>query len=217
MRTNQFYDTWLFLIGQTNDHAITGVPWLMVAITWALLISSIWIARLNWVQDASQRTLYHVSNWIMRLLIAGMWLEGSLWKLPLPVSGGLSFWIGEETKHASFEIHKWLVTHVMIPALPVLNPVVFLIELGLAVSFALGILVRPMAALGMLFVLQLWFGLYRHPHEWPWSYVFLIFLQGQFLMHNAGRSLGLDALLVRNPWGPFKGDGAIAKLYARFA
>ncbi len=153
----------------------------------------------------------------MRLLIGGMWLEGSLWKLPLPVSGGLSYWIGEETKYASFEIHRWLVTNVMIPALPVLNPIVYLTELSLAVSFALGFCVRPVAAIGILFVLQLWFGLYLHPNEWPWTYIFLMFLQAQFLMNNAGRSLGLDAMLARKPFAPFAGDGPIATLYRRFA
>ena len=55
----------------------------------------------------------------------------------------------------------------------------------------------------MLFTLHLWLGLYRHPSEWPWLYIFLVFVQGYFFLDNAGKSLGLDALLARRPWGPF--------------
>jgi hypothetical protein len=78
-------------------------------------------------------------------------------------------------------------------------------------------MVRPLAVIGMLFVVHLWLGLYQHPHEWPWLYVFLIFVQGFFLLDNAGKSLGLDGLLARAPPGPFAGEGLIARLYRRLA
>jgi hypothetical protein len=73
-----------------------------------------------------------------------------------------------------------------------------------------------MAAVGILFTLHLWLGLYRHTHEWPWLYIFLVFVQAYFIMHHAGRSLGLDAMMTKRPWGPLKGDGVIASLYRRF-
>src|SRR5438552_2952112 len=76
------------------------------------------------------------------------------------------------------------------------RPVVprYLTELSLAVAFILGFLVRPLSVIGMLFVAQLWLGLYLHPGEWPWLYIFLIFVQGWFFLDNAGNSLGLDGL-----------------------
>jgi hypothetical protein len=92
---------------------------------------------------------------------------------------------------------------------------VFLTELSLAIAFILGFLVRPMGVVGILFVLHLWLGLYLHPAEWPWLYIFLIFGQGFFFLNNAGKSLGLDALLARAPVGPFAGDGVVARLYRR--
>jgi hypothetical protein len=61
----------------------------------------------------------------------------------------------------------------------------------------LGLFVRPMAAVGILFTLQLWLGLYQHPQEWPWEYMFLCFMMGFFLVDRAGMSLGLDALLAK--------------------
>jgi hypothetical protein len=153
----------------------------------------------------------------MRLMIGCMWFQGSLWKLPLPVSGGLSYWTQELSQYAAFDIHKWIATNVFIPLLPLINPLVYLTELSLAVAFMLGFMVRPLAVVGMLFVVHLWLGLYQHPHEWPWLYVFLIFVQGFFLLDNAGKSLGLDGLLARAPPGPFAGEGLIARLYRRLA
>jgi uncharacterized membrane protein YphA (DoxX/SURF4 family) len=99
----------------------------------------------------------------------------------------------------------------------VLDPLVYLTELSLAVSFILGFLVRPMAMIGVLFVTQLWLGLYRQPEEWPWLYVFLIFVQGFFAVTSAGKSLGLDGLLARNQGGPLPGDGFFARAYRKLA
>jgi hypothetical protein len=42
MRTNPFYDAWLFLIGATGDHEGSGVRWLLVALFLGLLIASAW-------------------------------------------------------------------------------------------------------------------------------------------------------------------------------
>ena len=47
MRTNPFYDAWLFLIGRTNDHEGSGVGLLLVIMFWALLLGSLWIAWRN--------------------------------------------------------------------------------------------------------------------------------------------------------------------------
>jgi hypothetical protein len=48
----------------------------------------------------------------------------------------------------------------------------------------------------MLFVTHLWLGLYRQAEEWPWTYVFLIFVQAFFVATDAGKSLGLDAVIA---------------------
>lgn len=219
MKTNPFYDAWLFLLGRTGDHGNAGpfFWWVLTLGFLALIAASLWIARVNWSRDPSQRSVEHVATWGMRFLIGTMWYQGSLWKLPLPISGGLDGWTRQLAEHAAFDVHKWIATNIFIPALAVINPLVYLTELSLAVSFMLGFLVRPMAAVGMLFTLHLWLGLYRHPGEWPWLYIFLVFVQGFFVLHSAGRSLGLDALIARRPPGPFKGDGLLARLYRRLA
>ena len=217
MRTNPFYDAWLFLMGQTEDHQKSGVGYLLTALFLALLIASLLIAWRNWREHPTQRTGEHLATWFMRVMIGSMWFQGSLWKLPLPVSEPFRFWTGELSNFAAFGWHRGFVTNVFLPLLPLINPLVYLTELLLAVSFILGFLVRPFAAIGMVFVLHIWLGLYHHPHEWPWLYIFLVFVQGFFLVHGAGRSLGLDALLSRKPSAPFAEDGAIIRLYRKLA
>ena len=217
MRTNPFYDAWLFLIGQTEDHQKSGIGYLLTALFLGLLIASVLLAYRNWRDNAMQRAGQHLATWFMRVMIGSMWFQGSLWKLPLPVSGGFQYWTEELSQYAAFEWHRAIATAVYLPLIKVIDPLVYLTELSLAVSFILGFLVRPLAAIGMVFVLHIWLGLYHHPHEWPWLYIFLVFVQGFFLVYGAGRSLGLDALLARKPFGPFVGDGAIARLYRRVA
>jgi hypothetical protein len=213
VRTNPFYDAWLFLIGSTPDHANSGVGPLLTLLFIALLVLSIWIARRNWQQDPGERTREHLGIWFMRVMIGIMWFQGSLWKLPLPVSGGFDGWTRALGENAAFAFHRWIATNIFIPLLPLINPLVFLTEMSLAIAYMLGFLVRPMGVIGMLFVTHLWLGLYLHPGEWPWTYVFLIFVQGFFVVTNAGKSLGLDALLARAPFGAFAGEGLIARLY----
>ena len=60
MRTNPFYDAWLFLTGNTSDHAASGVDWLLTVLYLALPVGSIAIAYRNWRQNASQRTMEHL-------------------------------------------------------------------------------------------------------------------------------------------------------------
>ena len=217
MRINPFYDAWQFLIGNTDEHRASGVGWLLTGFFVALLAASLWIAWKNWRRDAGQRTKGHLATWFMRVMIGVMFYQGSIWKLPFPVAGGFAAATRPIADHAAFEFHRWVAKTIFIPLLPVLDPLVYLTELSLAAAFILGFLVRPMAVVGMLFVAHLWLGLYRQPEEWPWLYVFLIFAQGFFVVTNAGKSLGLDAVVARSRSGPFAGDGLLARVYRKVA
>ena len=69
--------------------------------------------------------------------------------------------------------------------------------------------------LAVLFVTNLWLGIYRsgEPAEWPWSYVFLMMLMFLFALYAAGRSLGLDALLRREVPSVREGKGFIGRFF----
>ncbi len=217
MRTNPFVDAWLFLTGNTDEHRASGVGWLLTALFLALLAASIWIAWINWRREPAQRTKEHVATWFMRVVIGVMFYQGSIWKLPFPVAGGFEAATRPIAEYAAFAFHRWIAEHIFLQLLPVLDPLVYLTELSLALSFILGFLVRPMAVVGLLFVTHLWLGLYRQPEEWPWLYVFLIFVQGFFFVTGAGKSLGLDGLIARTQSGPLSGDGFVARVYRKLA
>jgi hypothetical protein len=46
-----------------------------------------------------------------------MWFEAMLWKLPLPVSGGLQYWTEQEATRAAFELCAEAGAMIM-PAMP---------------------------------------------------------------------------------------------------
>ena len=199
MRTNPFLDSWLFVIGATPDHEKIGsLKYVMVALFLGLLAASLWIAVVNWREDPGQRTGTHLTTFVCRVLIGGMWFQGCLWKLPFPVSEGFQYWLGQVGDNAAFEFHRVLVKTVLLPHLHLLDPIVFLAEISFAISLLLGFAVRLFAVLAALFALHLWLGLYLHPAEWGWNYVFMAMIHVQFVAYAGGRSLGLDAWLRRN-------------------
>src|SRR5215472_10468406 len=140
MRTNPLFDAWMFLIGATDDHNALGVfKYVFVALFALLLAASAWIAIVNWRQDPGQRTASHLSVFVCRVLIGSMWFQGCLWKLPLPVSGGFQYWLGQMVDNAAFEFHRALVKNILLPNLPFIDPLVFLAEISFAISLLLGI------------------------------------------------------------------------------
>lgn len=201
MSKNPVTDVWQFLTAATSDYLKLGNwRYLILAMFWALLVASIVIALQNWREDPEQRTGKHLGTWFVRVLIGCMWFEAMLWKLPLPASGGLQYWTEQEVTRAAFELHRTFVKDFLLPNLSVFGPLVFLAELTFAASMILGLAVRAVGVLALLFVLQLWLGIYLpgDPAEWPWSYIFLAMLMFLFSLYAAGRSLGLDAWLRRH-------------------
>jgi uncharacterized membrane protein YphA (DoxX/SURF4 family) len=206
MRTNPFFDTWLFLIGSTKDHDALGwFKYVFVALFLVYLIVALWLAWTNWRDDPGQRTGYHLTIFICRLLVGCMWFQGFLWKLPLPVSGGFQYWTGELGEYAAFQFHRDIVQTVFLPYIKIIDPLVFLTELSFATSLMLGFGVRLFALIAVAFSLHLWLGLYTNQAEWPWNYMFLALLHVLFVAVAAGRSLGADALLRRRQPGGLLG------------
>lgn len=190
MRTDPFSDAVLWLF---------DLRW-QAMLYWALLIASIIIAAINGFRDPEQRRGKCLAIWVFRLLIGAMWYQGTTWKLPLPVSDGFAFWLGETGKYAAFGFIRYLVVHVFEPLLPVVGTLIYFAELFFAVSITLGVLTRFGALLALGQATFLWLGLYQAPNEWPWNYVFLMIVHGFFIVTAAGRRLGLDAIL-REPDG----------------
>ena len=83
---------------------------------------------------------------------------------------------------------------LVLPNIAIFGPLVYAIEVAIAVSLILGLLTRLGAVLGALMAINLWLGLYNAPTEWTWTYMFLVVLELLYLLDPPGRSLGIDAL-----------------------
>jgi uncharacterized membrane protein YphA (DoxX/SURF4 family) len=188
-----------YLLGFTNKQA--GA----IYVFWLLLLGGIYIGLYNLRYDSEERTPAHAWMWIARLLIGGLWWQQTLWKMPPTytdnpdgVSGGLHFWVAEMVRNAAFSWHSAFVEKVIQPNFNFFAAQVYAGEVFISVSLLLGFFGRVGGAAGALMALNLWLGLYRHPAEWPWTYFFLIIIQITFAVMNGGRSLGLDAIMLRN-------------------
>jgi len=215
MPRNPFTDIWKFLTADTEDYlALGNWRFLVLALFLALIAASVVVAVRNWREDPAQRSGVHLGMWLSRVLIGCMWFEGMLWKLPLPVGDGLKFWTEQMALRAAFEVHREFVQNVLLPYLYLFGPVVFLAELTFASSLILGLGVRLVSAIAILFVLNLWLGIYipGNPAEWSWSYMFLALLLFLFSLHAAGRSLGFDAWLRRHVAAVRDGQGFLGRL-----
>lgn len=200
MRTDPFSDSVRFLVaGDPAQLALGQLRIPLAALLAVLLFASALVAVRAWQRDPAQRSVTHGWTAFCRVMMGLMWFQGALWKLPLPRSDGFAYWTGQLVEHAAFDVHRRLVRDVLLPNLGILQTATFAAEMGMAISLILGLWVRPFSLLGIAFALQLWLGLYHHPGEWPWLFWFMVFTLGLFAVHQAGRSLGVDAL--RRPPG----------------
>jgi uncharacterized membrane protein YphA (DoxX/SURF4 family) len=171
---------------------------------WLLTIASVVIAAVNLLRDSTQRSVLHLWNWLARFFIGALWWQQSLWKLPPTYtdnpdgSGGLRYWMGEMAKWACTSLQRHFVNDVVLPHFYFFAPQVYLSEVLIAFTLILGLFSRLGAIVGALMAINLWLGLYRSPAEWPWTYFFLIVVQIMFLVQRPGRSLGVDAILLRH-------------------
>jgi uncharacterized membrane protein YphA (DoxX/SURF4 family) len=189
MRENPLGNALAFLVA-------TDKLWFTV-IFWLLLLGSAVVALQAWRADPAQRSARHVAIGILRVIVACMWWQQSLWKIPPHYDWGLIHWMQEMVQHASTGLQSAFVRDLVLPNIAVFGPLVYAIEVFIAVSLILGVVTRLGAALGALMAINLWLGLYNAPGEWPWTYVFLVVIQILFAIDPPGRSLGLDALFRR--------------------
>jgi len=209
MRTDPFTDAVLFLAGDTDDHHRLGLLGVALAATFALaLVASLAIAVANWRADPLQRRGVNLWLWFVRLLMGAMWFEGSLWKLPLPVADGLRYWTEQLRDNSAFVWHHQFVTDFLLPNLIWLGPLVWLTEFAMGLALVLGFAVRLAGIVGILFTANIWIGVYHNTGEWPWTYAFIMLIEGTLVALRAGHALGLDAIVARRP-----GLGAFARLH----
>jgi len=169
-------------------------PGWFTPVFWLLLLAGLAIAVLVWRRHPAQRRARSLGICGLRMLMGAMWWQQTLWKFP-PHFDGLKYWMQQEADHAAIALQGNLVRDIVLPNIAVFGPLVYLVELLIAVSLLLGLFSRAGAALGLLMGLNLWLGLYSADNEWPWTYMFLVMIQAWFVIEPPGRVLGADLLL----------------------
>lgn len=201
--TTPVSDLIAFLTADTGDFLALGLwRFALLLLFYGLLAASLWLAAVNWREDPAQRSGTALWLCAVRVLIGCMWFQGTLWKLPFGEANGLHYWTEQMAGRAAFALHRELVTAVVLPNFALVDPLVYLAELGFAAALMLGLLVRVAGAAAALFTVNLWLGIYDKrpgdPDEWSWSYMFLILICGTLSVLAAGRALGADAWLRRH-------------------
>ena len=207
-------DVFNFLVGDTSDYGHLGpAKYLSVIFYLVLLVAGLIVAGRNWQDDPAQRTGRNVIVLAMRILAGAMWFQGTIWKLPLPVSGGFSYWLVQEGRYGAIPLYSALIRDVLVPNIALLQTPVYLLEIFFTVTLTLGFAVRLSGVVAALFTLQLWFGLYNDPTEWPWTYIAIVIAHAMFAVDEAGRRLGLDSLLRMRDAALVRGNGIVATAY----
>ena len=151
-----------------------------------------------------------VAEWFIalsRIVIGYMWFNQTLWKLP-PTFGctanfafttdiaqptsGLCDFIGRQATYGAIEPYRAFLTGFVMPNIQLVGWCVYLMELAIAISLLFGLLTRLGGLLGALQGVNLAIGFIGVPHEWVWTYIFLILLNLLFAAVGAGRHLGVD-------------------------
>jgi uncharacterized membrane protein YphA (DoxX/SURF4 family) len=169
-------------------------PGWFTPVVWLLLRCSMVIVVMAWRRDPAQRTLRNLGLWGLGVLMGIMWWQQSLWKIP-PNFAGLHYWMQQEAEHAAIALQGALTGDIVLPNLTVFGPLVYLVEVTIGVSLMLGLLPRAGAVLGLLMGMKLRLGVYSAPGGWPWTNMFLVMIQGLFVIDPPGRVLGADTLL----------------------
>ena len=134
MRENPIGNALAFLVA-------TDKFWFTV-IFWLLLLGS--AAAAAWLGGQTRRSapLQHIGYGLMRVIVGIMWWQQSLWKIPPHWDWGLIHWMEVMVEHASTQLQSMLVRDFVLPNIAVFGPLVYAIEVFIAVSLILGVVTR---------------------------------------------------------------------------
>ena len=160
MRQDPLTDAFSFLTTSHNGYWATPVFWL-------LLLGSAAAAVFAWRADPMQRSVRHIGigaapRHHRRNVVAAVALED-----PASLRLGIDPLDAGMVEHASTQLQSALVRDIVLPNIAVFGPLVYAIEVAIAVSLILGLATRLGSVLGALMAINLWLGLYNADGEWP--------------------------------------------------
>ena len=200
--SNPLNDLVAVLTAATADFDPLGAARYVILVTlYALVAASLVLAVSNLRNDRAQRSGALLWIWLTRMILGGLVFRAMLGTLPFGTDNALHGWVSQMAGRAAFPQLSAFVSDVVLPHFGLVNPLVFLLEFGVAAGFVLGLFVRVAGLLTVLAGVALWLGLYGErpgdPAVWSWGFVLLALLGGLMVLLAAGRALGADAWIRR--------------------
>lgn len=170
---------------------------------------------------ASSWGIRDLALWVglYRIALGIMWLQMALQKAPWIVGpegkpyGWLYGYIWKEINHPTFGLYTEFLKSVVLPNFYFFGFMTFIVEIVIALSLLLGLLVPLIGGLGGTFMqTNIMLGSYSIPGEWFWLWPMLIGSHVIFMMGRAGRRLGLDGPLSRSLEHSPASEGKLQKL-----
>lgn len=123
------------LTGHTGDQAALpeALRWFTVVLYRCFLPGGLAIAGYVWRRDPLQRAARNIGSFLTRSTTIGLWYLGSLWKLPLPVSGGFKSRMDKSAKYNQFAWDSSFM-QMFVEHISAMGPLVYLLEISLTAS-----------------------------------------------------------------------------------
>ena len=139
---------------------------------------------------------------LARILYGLLWWQQSRWKVPSDdfgrkSGGGLWYWVQQEIQYPTVGAYRDVLVSVMLPNWTVFGWMTLLTEMFIGATLILGLATRLGALVALGMAANITVGILSVPHEWGWTYAMLIMFAAIFMLTGAGRSVGVDAFLVR--------------------
>ena len=163
---------------------------------WLLLLASLAIALRAWRHIPIRHGAREPVIWLLRVVVGCLWWQQSLGKLP-PGQDRILEWMQFEVGHAALGLRQPLLRMIVLTHFALFAPFIYALQAGIATSLLLGLFTRLFAALGTVYALASWLGLYGAPHSNPWGAMMLVVVMMVFTVDPPGRALGVDAVLRR--------------------
>ena len=115
---------------------------------------------------------------------------------------GLRFFFTEVFPQSqnSLEWYGAFIEGVILPIRGVFAPFQLIAELFIGIFLLLGFLTPYTSAAAAFFILNTFLATFGH--DWPWSYILILGILFVVFFTRAGRSLGIDALIVQRRSNP---------------
>jgi len=165
-------------------------------VLWLLLLASLAISLRAWRHIPVRHGAREPVIWLLRVLVGFLWWQQSLGKLP-PGQDRVLEWMQFEVGQAALGLRQPLLRMIVLTHFALLAPFIYALQAGIAASLLLGLFSRLFAALGAVYALASWLGLYGAPHSNPWGTMMLVVVMILFVADPPGRALGIDAVLRR--------------------